>query len=615
MRICVIVVLLVMVLCSPASAQLQRFETGVGIRKLALIENDTVALALSAQGDKLLRVDLASGATTPLLEAGERGLDERYIDFSVDRYRGEGSFVFVGGVRGKDFGEGIILRVHVATGEVRSLLLIDEFIAPSISTGPDFVFFGDITSSVVTVVDRSDFEGDKAETAISRKSSYLRNLFIRGGTTRTLTLDPGGSVLFVAHFDQNRISAFDALRGEQMLAFSPGRERSNAPLLIADAVAGAGGADMAIPLVTPEGVGLINIRFDNGRVDQETGVVPHGWEMPRGDQEGFHNRAAIAASASGNLVAVADRETGELLVLSVTRNGSRHSMTKIGTGLPSPTKGLSPLGRVKLPAVDALVLSRDGQMMVAAGRESNTLTVIRDLRRWLHESGENSEVKLAVIESGPVAVAPPTSARSAVQKESLDYSRLLRSFGYAAPRGTASLPVWADQQALAILSYPVGVADGIVGPRTRDAVRLFASAAGLPVQDYPSPEISQMIRRSVVQKVSERAVLDALLQNRRDKGSTDLKKALQQVTGHCERLSSDDLCISQRFQGGGGGLGRGSSLLVEERFCEGSKSRQVQIDTYVFLGSKADYFCSRDVSCATIQFDVPSGYRTVCSPK
>lgn len=51
------------------------------------------------------------------------------------------------------------------------------------------------------------------------------------------------------------------------------------------------------------------------------------------------------------------------------------------------------------------------------------------------------------------------------------------------------------QQALAARGYPVGQVDGKIGPGTRDAVRAFQMAAGLPPDGYPTQELLVLLTR------------------------------------------------------------------------------------------------------------------------
>ncbi|MEO1406560.1 MAG: peptidoglycan-binding domain-containing protein, partial [Pseudomonadota bacterium] len=356
--------------------------------------------------------------------------------------------------------------------------------------------------------------------------------------------------------------------------------------------------------------------------------VPHLFALPDSDPEVFDQRTAIAASANGNLLVALDVDFGELLALSVRRDRSRTRAPKItkselreALGEVTLSTNLLIVSRTQLPEpADTLALSSNGEVLLMASRNHSTLTIIRNFGEWIQASETAKREVVAVIDSpsdetGSEQVTPyQNTAESALATDEVTFSALVQSFdGERSPtRGSPS--VWVDQKALDILSYPVGEVDGLIGPQTRDAVRLFSTAAGITVVEYPSPEISGELRRSVKEKHAERMILRALDQDRIYKGDDDLRDTFESLEGHCERLPVDELCISQRSRGAGGSLDRGRSFLVEERFCEGSKPRRVQIDTYVFLGSRGDYFCSRDVSCATIQFDVPDGFRTVCLP-
>ena len=58
----------------------------------------------------------------------------------------------------------------------------------------------------------------------------------------------------------------------------------------------------------------------------------------------------------------------------------------------------------------------------------------------------------------------------------------------------APLGVAAVQTALNDLGFEAGVADGLLGPRTREAIRAFQAANDLPVTGQPSPELTRALR-------------------------------------------------------------------------------------------------------------------------
>ena len=75
--------------------------------------------------------------------------------------------------------------------------------------------------------------------------------------------------------------------------------------------------------------------------------------------------------------------------------------------------------------------------------------------------------------------------------------------GLSWPDGVAPIPE-ADrkelQQLLAIQGYDVGAADGIIGPKTRAAVRKYQRNEQLPVDGFPRPELIERLKAKVPAK-------------------------------------------------------------------------------------------------------------------
>ena len=75
--------------------------------------------------------------------------------------------------------------------------------------------------------------------------------------------------------------------------------------------------------------------------------------------------------------------------------------------------------------------------------------------------------------------------------------------GLSWPDGVAPIPE-ADrkelQQLLAIQGYDVGAADGIIGPKTRAAVRKYQRNEQLPVDGFPRPELLERLKAKVPAK-------------------------------------------------------------------------------------------------------------------
>jgi membrane-bound lytic murein transglycosylase B len=53
------------------------------------------------------------------------------------------------------------------------------------------------------------------------------------------------------------------------------------------------------------------------------------------------------------------------------------------------------------------------------------------------------------------------------------------------------------QTRLARLGFYTDEADGLVGPKTRSAVRLFQKQAGLPADGHPTPEVVARLQKAV----------------------------------------------------------------------------------------------------------------------
>ena len=53
------------------------------------------------------------------------------------------------------------------------------------------------------------------------------------------------------------------------------------------------------------------------------------------------------------------------------------------------------------------------------------------------------------------------------------------------------------QTRLARLGFYTDEADGLLGPKTRSAVRLFQKQAGLPADGHPTPEMVARLQRAV----------------------------------------------------------------------------------------------------------------------
>lgn len=76
----------------------------------------------------------------------------------------------------------------------------------------------------------------------------------------------------------------------------------------------------------------------------------------------------------------------------------------------------------------------------------------------------------------------------------LDHVRFIRKVGQAAA-GPASVDVGAVQEGLARLGYSPGPADGLLGDRTRDAIRQFEQDRNLPQTGTITDELAREVSR------------------------------------------------------------------------------------------------------------------------
>ncbi len=77
----------------------------------------------------------------------------------------------------------------------------------------------------------------------------------------------------------------------------------------------------------------------------------------------------------------------------------------------------------------------------------------------------------------------------------LDHVRFIRKVGQAAAAGSVSVDVGAVQEGLARLGYSPGPADGLLGDRTRDAIRQFEKDRNLPQTGAITDELAREVRR------------------------------------------------------------------------------------------------------------------------
>ena len=78
-----------------------------------------------------------------------------------------------------------------------------------------------------------------------------------------------------------------------------------------------------------------------------------------------------------------------------------------------------------------------------------------------------------LIGRGPLLTPQPADDRPMSRAEVLEMQRILLSLG-----------------------FEVGEPDGVVGSRTREALRGFQKSAGLPPDGYPTPEILGKLRQA-----------------------------------------------------------------------------------------------------------------------
>jgi peptidoglycan hydrolase-like protein with peptidoglycan-binding domain len=153
------------------------------------------------------------------------------------------------------------------------------------------------------------------------------------------------------------------------------------------------------------------------------------------------------------------------------------------------------------------------------------------------------------------------------------------------------------QTMLLALRFPVGSVDGMDGPTTQRAVRIFQESAGL----VPSGTLDAVTLDRLYQVSAEATPTTA---SPTDDPVAQGQCELVDVGARCNsRFSSND--ISSVFDG----------QTTEQMICAApsGSSMPVQIDTYTLTRSSSEYKCTSYHSCPFIRYRELFAYRSICS--
>lgn len=526
-------------------------ELNLALEDIAFAKDEDLAIAISKGGRQVVYIDLASGAVSRLLPEEESSFGTIYTDFALSD---DGRHLYVVGVRKDNDVGASLIRINLATKAVSEFVYPEYFESPSVAVSDNGnVYVGDKSSSVISVLSAKLFADGRR--SVARRDNSSSNLFLKGGTTANLTVEPGGQVLWIENSQSPILSAIDANTGELLMRIFEREDDEGNPIVVSRYVFQRDINRKVIAVVSRIEAGLFSYTSEERFITDEQ------------VQKARHSLQALSYTEREHqispMMTAMDPEMRTIIVAN--KNSARVNIYK---GTPS-RRGLMEL--VGFAIADFAPQSLD-----------------------VSSSGE----RLLLVPKSPHGVALITNVRSWVAEKRLRKPDTL---------------VLRAQKALAELNYPVKVADGLLGDKSRAAVQEFQKELGWKVTGKVDATLVEKIEevskeRQIIKKLE--AVMTSTAEGSSGKTNqsvTSLRTSLKDI---CQVKKSNDHCFAAGFWA----PDRLNNESAEQQYC-GLKpvdARKVQADLYYFFGNIADYICSYSHSCAFLKHTDIEIYAATC---
>ncbi len=405
----------------PATAEEQsrRVETygfEVAVEQATILPDSSRVLLIANQARRAFVFDV--DAASMQLE-----FDLPYVvaDAAVDA---GARYAFFAGADPAADGTGVLVRLDLASGALATIALYEPLDRPSISVdGAGRVFVADRSSGIVMGFEGEFFEKAAGGLRLDRKE-FPQNVYLPSGAVGHLDAIPNENVIFVAVPDQQVLLAVDTLNGEALDAFSLLRGKGSQTLPAQTVVA----------------------RADGSRVIAASILL------------GFDSEEAL-------MVVDYDADFRKLYFVGTASFSLR---------IDEHIKGIE---------TERLA---DNPLLIASDAEQNTIIFgsryskqLAFLRRDGHVLERGDVIEM---ETQPIDIDVSPDGRYAVVVNADGTFAVLRQpeAGAETPAALQGSETMREvQRALSALGFPVGVVDGMPGPRTRRALTVFQKTMGL----------------------------------------------------------------------------------------------------------------------------------------
>jgi peptidoglycan hydrolase-like protein with peptidoglycan-binding domain len=454
---------------------------------------------------------------------------------------------------------GLLTRLDLDTFEQRTVRFVEPFFLSTVAVDLDRrVFVGDLNSTTITVVGDQWFE---KETRYLHRSDLPKNVYLKNGPALDIGAVEAGRFVAVSHGSASLISLVDVETSE-----------------VVDEV-GLGWGDKGVGLaltiaVLPASVSSLE-------------------QLRKGDLPGAGMQERQYS------VLVGDLDGDRLLVYDVDPDSETLRLggtAKLGLrDLPSQWSGE---GQIRSP----LVLSADReQRVIAVGRRDGTRVVV--FSRFGSALERQNIVELA----DPISdmdVSPDGNLLAILNSAKTSLTVIRNPGEWAAEQGIVAGfdEIREAQRLLSELQYPIGVVDGLDGPKTRRAVSIFQETVGLTPRGAVDERTLQRIRDVAAELRGEPSAPSA-----GDNVALYPPDCLP-ISDEQNRCEASSIDFSYRLE----------SHQVQGVICPATTKEAafVQFDYYGSSNTdKRDYVCTTYHSCAFIRFQFQDAYNTDCAQK
>lgn len=202
--------------------------------------------------------------------------------------------------------------------------------------------------------------------------------------------------------------------------------------------------------------------------------------------------AAATAVLCGAIVynAVAGQEGRQRDVLSRLSDLEQQASLPVTIGVGTFDGRPSTRSMVTIEQLAELAAKEDQREVVVSevARQLAALGVYREPADGQHGAGLRNAIEAYQRDHNLEVTGEPDA-------DLLDHLRFIRQVDQAKAAGPVSVDVGTVQEGLARLGYAPGPADGVLGDRTRDAIRQFEQDRNLPQTGTVTDELAREVRR------------------------------------------------------------------------------------------------------------------------